>query len=416
MSQNDRSLERAARSWLEEGPTRAPDRAVEAALARIQTTRQERGPAIPWRLPTMNPTSRIAAIAATGAVAVAFAIFVPRPYSDVGPPASPTPAAATPAAPTIQGTWDVSFTRQDLLDAGVIAHIANDPDDSGRFRLTFSAEEWQLSHLSPRIWATTPAAYTADPGIIHLGSPGDTSFNTPFTVTPTTLTFGDQAPTHLAVRPWTRVASQPFASSIPRPPELPTLSSADVGASPEPGTYLVGDFAAPFTITLPAGWSLSDLTRTGIGFESRSEENANIALMVMENAKVYSDPCHPETIPAAVAPGVDALVGALSGIRGFQVADLKDVSIGAARGKAFTFSNSIDAVAAGCLRNPLPFATRDQDGVAADIEMFGGESDRFWVVDANGTTLLIAITATPRILAAAQPVFDTISFERALSN
>ena len=41
---DDRSLERAARSWLEEGPTRAPDRPVDAALARIQTTRQERDP------------------------------------------------------------------------------------------------------------------------------------------------------------------------------------------------------------------------------------------------------------------------------------------------------------------------------------------------------------------------------------
>ena len=39
---DDRSLERAARSWLEVGPTQAPERAVEAALLRIQTTPQER--------------------------------------------------------------------------------------------------------------------------------------------------------------------------------------------------------------------------------------------------------------------------------------------------------------------------------------------------------------------------------------
>ena len=36
----DRALERAARSWIEVGPTRAPDRPVEAALALIQTTNQ----------------------------------------------------------------------------------------------------------------------------------------------------------------------------------------------------------------------------------------------------------------------------------------------------------------------------------------------------------------------------------------
>ena len=39
---DDRSLERAARSWLEVGPTEAPERAVEAALLRIDTTPQER--------------------------------------------------------------------------------------------------------------------------------------------------------------------------------------------------------------------------------------------------------------------------------------------------------------------------------------------------------------------------------------
>ena len=44
---DDRSLERAARSWLEVGPTQAPDRAVEAALLRIETTPQERDSARP---------------------------------------------------------------------------------------------------------------------------------------------------------------------------------------------------------------------------------------------------------------------------------------------------------------------------------------------------------------------------------
>ena len=51
---DDRSLERAARSWLENGPTEAPDRAVEAALLRIETTPQERDWHVPWRLPKMT--------------------------------------------------------------------------------------------------------------------------------------------------------------------------------------------------------------------------------------------------------------------------------------------------------------------------------------------------------------------------
>ena len=67
---DDRSLERAARSWLEAGPTQAPDRAVEAALVRIETTPQERDLRIPWRLPKMTTPARVAAAAVIGVLAV----------------------------------------------------------------------------------------------------------------------------------------------------------------------------------------------------------------------------------------------------------------------------------------------------------------------------------------------------------
>ena len=67
---DDRSLERAARSWLETGPTEAPDRAVEAALLRIETTPQERDLRIPWRLPRMTTPARVAAAAVIGVLAI----------------------------------------------------------------------------------------------------------------------------------------------------------------------------------------------------------------------------------------------------------------------------------------------------------------------------------------------------------
>jgi hypothetical protein len=106
---DDRSLERAARSWLEAGPTEAPDRAVEAALHRIRTTPQERDLRIPWRLPKMTIPVRVAAAAVIGVVAVGGALFMlgtpgqsgvggPGPTSS--PTASPTPTTSpTPTAP-----------------------------------------------------------------------------------------------------------------------------------------------------------------------------------------------------------------------------------------------------------------------------------------------------------------------------
>jgi Tol biopolymer transport system component len=103
---DDRSLERAARSWIEAGPVRAPDHVVDAALFRIQTTSQERGLRVPWRLDTMPPFARVAAAAAIGVLLLGGAfLFIGRPnQSSVGPPAvSPTPSSTAPspsAAPT----------------------------------------------------------------------------------------------------------------------------------------------------------------------------------------------------------------------------------------------------------------------------------------------------------------------------
>ena len=101
---DDRSLERAARSWLETGPTQAPDRAVEAALLRIQTTPQERDLRIPWRLPTMNTPARVATAAVIGVLAVGGALFVFRPGDSAvggpGPTPGSTPSPAVTPAPS----------------------------------------------------------------------------------------------------------------------------------------------------------------------------------------------------------------------------------------------------------------------------------------------------------------------------
>src|SRR3990172_11227856 len=103
----DRSLERAARAFIEIGPTQAPEHAVEAALLRVQSTPQERDLAIPWRTPRMNRLSLAGAAVATIVAIVlggAYLLNGQRP-PDVGaaPPAAPAPTAAphppTPTAP-----------------------------------------------------------------------------------------------------------------------------------------------------------------------------------------------------------------------------------------------------------------------------------------------------------------------------
>jgi hypothetical protein len=189
-----------------------------------------------------------------------------------------------------------------------------------------------------------------------------------------------------------------------------------VGTTLDAGTYEVVDFVAPFTITLPPGWMLDNLSPSGVGFSSKRVQNAGIAILAMDRAKVYQNPCHPETSPKAFGAGADSLVAALSSIRDFEVANVQDVTIGAARGKSFEFGNGINTSAAGCSSNPMPFATRLQDRTDLALQMFGGESDRFWALEVGSTTFLIAITDTPAIVAASQPVFDSIDFTGPASN
>jgi WD40-like Beta Propeller Repeat len=132
---DDRSLERAARSWLETGPTQAPDRAVEAALLRIQTTPQERDWHVPWRNRPMTLTARLVAAAIAIAVVAVGGALVLRPgQSDIGGPsptihASVAPPTIAPQSPSVQpsaGLPDYSALPGRIL----MEHAGNAPDGS----------------------------------------------------------------------------------------------------------------------------------------------------------------------------------------------------------------------------------------------------------------------------------------------
>jgi hypothetical protein len=102
---DDRSLERAARSFIEAGPTEVPDRVVEAALLTIQSTPQERDWHVPWRTRPMTQTLRFLAGAVAIALVVGGGVLLLRPGSgsDVGGRPSPTPSATPSRPPTACG-------------------------------------------------------------------------------------------------------------------------------------------------------------------------------------------------------------------------------------------------------------------------------------------------------------------------
>ena len=99
---DDRSLERAARSWLEVGPTEAPEHAVEAALLRIQTTVQERDwrAQLPWRNRLMTMPARLIAAAIAIAVVTIGGAIIFRPGA--------APTVGSSPSPSVDGSTFVS--------------------------------------------------------------------------------------------------------------------------------------------------------------------------------------------------------------------------------------------------------------------------------------------------------------------
>jgi len=100
MSENE--FDRTARTWLEDGPTRMSDRALQAALDEVHVTRQRR---LWWparRFLAMNTPLRLAG--ATGAVAIVAALGIAlaiRPGGGPGAVPSPTLTPSPTASPRL---------------------------------------------------------------------------------------------------------------------------------------------------------------------------------------------------------------------------------------------------------------------------------------------------------------------------
>jgi hypothetical protein len=176
----DRSLERAARSFIEAGPTQAPDRAIEAALLRIESTSQERDRRVPWRFPRMTTPARVATAAVMGVLAVGAAIFVLRPAdpsvggpgptpvptsspsATASPTPSPSPTPSGPAAlqdgPLAAGTYVTTPFAQPGSDACGVPGQAGciDSTDDDAIRITFTVPDGWSGSSTDGVSATDP--------------------------------------------------------------------------------------------------------------------------------------------------------------------------------------------------------------------------------------------------------------------
>lgn len=443
--------------WLEDDPDDAPDIVLETVFAALPSIPQRRARNAPWRLHAMSLSARFAAAAiaiATVSAGAALLLFRSDGRSSVA--ASPGPSRLQAASPSVVPSPGVAFGPLDQEFRSSLFGYSVDLPAGWEFTPASSApatiDQWSAgpenrydSSVGDRVRfiavsAPAPGGMTPNEWIVA-NQPTDC----PKRSEEASVRIGDRlavvvADTCSSIGPfpeWSRALLatddrvylfQVDADLGPTPKLLAllgtielqsaptaTITASDIGTALQAGTYRVKGFATPFNITLPAGWTVSGLTPNSVGFQSRSNGSVGIALLMIN--KIYADPCHPAAGPQPVGSGVDALVAALSGVRDFNVANARDVTVGGLKGTAFEFGNAIDTKAAGCSGDPMPFAThdRDGDGKDVDVQMFSGETDRFWALDAHGRTMLIAMTNTPRIVAEAQPVFDSLNFGTAPS-
>jgi hypothetical protein len=151
---DDRSLERAARSWLESGPTEAPDHAVEAALLRIQTTNQERDWHVPWRTRPMTQTTRLLAGAAAIAVVLLGGVLLLRPggNSQIGGPSPST----RPASPGPSGGESPAAI----------------PSNAASLDRIYASERYGYTVGYPSTWAAVPATKSWTEGTANMWGSG----------------------------------------------------------------------------------------------------------------------------------------------------------------------------------------------------------------------------------------------------
>lgn len=155
---DDRSVERTARSWLERGPTRAPDQIVQLALDRIQTTPQDRV----WRRPGLRrwvvPTYRLGTELVVVAAILLGGVLLLERGSGPAPAVSAAPSASASPASTNEPSSSPSPSAQE----GGAAYLTS----------SFVSPRNGYSVIYPNDWVVIPATASWPAGVVNQwGSP-----------------------------------------------------------------------------------------------------------------------------------------------------------------------------------------------------------------------------------------------------
>jgi len=398
---DDRSIERAARSWLEAGPTQAPSRAVEAALLRIETTPQERDLRIPWRFSAMPMPARVAVAAVIGVLFVGGAVFMlgrpgqpavggPGPSPSVSaapsPTPSPSPAARISAPARTMGDW------QAILDSP----LTNKPEVTGRIQLSIDwqngVSSWIQTEAGEQIFMSDSVA--APTGEIDLvaadgsigcrkGDLGRYAWNRSPDGLFLTLTTIDDA-----------CAARAEAYSRTWVHSLTAVTDGGMGVFPSGGWI---------QLTLPSmRWALDDTSLHN--FDAGDPKTEFLAIT---NPEGYDQPCSTggrTPIPQAAIGGATAVSAYTDYLRtrpGFD-ATVTDTRVDGYPAVGVTLTPDAS------LACPSGSYAIFSDGIKREIDPFQPHS--FWIVNVGASTFILHYDGLGVTAADAQTVIDSVKF------
>jgi hypothetical protein len=384
-----RDADRILRAWLDLMPDEAPDRVIDAVLQAVETTPQKRRPLVRGsrRFPRMNRLLLLAAAATLGAALLGGALLMGGSRTDPAPSAAPdaspaavvvTSPAATiapvplPAPSAIRGNWVAETTTPAASGA--------DPAGDGFVRLTVatngSAAWAQGTGGSAGLRSTSLDAGAADEVLFSLeragagcdaGALGRYRWQVA------------DAGLHLELL----AVDDPCAARAAAFVGTWTRSHNGLTAGGEGVITGVGPL---IQVTLPEG-SYTQRALTDVA--EIDDAKQGLLLYVFKDPQAFADPCATTHELAPWAPGARAFVDAIRANPAMTEVRERAMTIGGAPAIEVTLKASTSYPVCGSGDPFLQWTPRTTP--AGGWWLSAGDSDRFFVVDAPGATLLVQV-------------------------
>ncbi len=197
----------------------------------------------------------------------------------------------------------------------------------------------------------------------------------------------------LVAPPQPTPTSSPSPTIEPTPAESPRSAlQISHGRDAPAGTYVTSSpFPIQIEFTIPGGWQMFHVADDAVGVMKNGGEpptGSGFGFWLVH--EVYLDPCDARLRGSAyVGPSVDHLANALQGLEGYRTTTPTDVSLAGYSGKYLEITAPGDL--SGCA-----FVRLWRTKAGGNRSVFGPEEhDRIWILDVEGTRLLVKIAYRP---------------------